>query len=161
MIGISEEVMMLKPGDAVDDFEGVDDKGETVRLSSLLEKGPVVLFFYPAAMTYGCTIESCHFRDLAAEFTGVGAQRVGISADGVDKQAKFSAKHSFDFPLIADTDKTIAKLFGVTRVGPLPNRRVTFVIGTDRRIIDTISSETKMNSHADQALDVLRQGVKA
>jgi peroxiredoxin Q/BCP len=150
--------MMLKRDDVVDDFEGVDDRGETVRLSSLLEKGPVVLFFYPAAMTYGCTIESCHFRDLAAEFAEVGAQRVGISADAVDKQAKFSAKHSFDFPLIADTDRSIAKLFGVTRVGPLPNRRVTFVIRTDRRIVAAISSETKMNSHADQALEALRQG---
>jgi peroxiredoxin Q/BCP len=151
---------MLKRGDTVDEFEGIDDKGETLRLSSLLEKGPVVLFFYPAAMTYGCTIESCHFRDLAAEFTEVGAQRVGISADSIDKQAKFSEKHSFDFPLIADADKSIAKIFGVTRVGPLPNRRVTFVIGSDRRIVETISSETKMNSHADQALEALRQGSK-
>jgi peroxiredoxin Q/BCP len=150
---------MLKQGDLVEDFEGVDDKGEPVRLSGLLEKGPVVLFFYPAAMTYGCTIESCHFRDLAAEFSGVGAQRVGISADSVDKQAKFSEKHSFDYPLIADTDKDIAKLFGVTRMGPLPNRRVTFVIGTDRRILAAISSETRMNSHADQALGVLRERV--
>ncbi|MDX6285137.1 MAG: thioredoxin-dependent peroxiredoxin [Frankiales bacterium] len=151
---------MLKRGDEVDDFKGVDDKGQTVQLSSLLDKGPVVLFFYPAAMTYGCTIESCHFRDLAAEFTEVGAQRVGISADSVNKQAKFSEKHSFDYPLIADEDKSIAKIFGVTRIGPLPNRRVTFVIGTDRRIVETISSETKMNSHADQALETLRQGTK-
>lgn len=149
----------MNQGDVVDDFEGVDDKGQPVRLSSLLEKGPVVLFFYPAAMTYGCTIESCHFRDLAAEFTEVSAQRVGISSDSIDKQAKFSEKHSFDYPLIADTDKTIAKIFGVTRMGPLPNRRVTFVIGTDRQVLAAISSETKMNSHADQALEVLRERV--
>jgi peroxiredoxin Q/BCP len=147
---------MLKAGDIVEDFEGTDDKGQPVRLSELLAKGPVVLFFYPAALTYGCTIESCHFRDMAAEFNEVGAQRVGISADGVDKQAQFSAKHSFDYPLIADTDKNIAKLFGVNRVGPLPNRRVTFVIDGDRKILDAISSETRMNSHADKALEVLR-----
>jgi peroxiredoxin Q/BCP len=147
---------MLKAGDIVEDFEGTDDKGQALRLSELLAKGPVVLFFYPAALTYGCTIESCHFRDMAVEFNEVGAQRVGISGDGVDKQAQFSAKHSFDYPLIADTDKNIAKLFGVNRVGPLPNRRVTFVIDTDRKILDAISSETRMNSHADKALEVLR-----
>src|SRR3954451_11276043 len=147
---------MLKAGDVVPDFEGTTDKGESIRLSDALLKGPVVLFFYPAAMTYGCTIESCHFRDMAAEFAEVGAQRVGISADSVDKQAQFVAKNSFDYPLIADTDRTIAKIFGVTRMGPLPNKRVTFVIDTDSRVLDAISSETRMNSHADKALDVLR-----
>jgi peroxiredoxin Q/BCP len=147
---------MLKAGDVVPDFEGTTDKGEQTRLSDVTNKGPVVLFFYPAAMTYGCTIESCHFRDLAAEFSEVGAQRIGISADSVDKQAQFSSKHSFDYPLIADPDKTIAKIFGVARMGPLPNKRVTYVIDTDRRILDVISSETRMNSHADKALEVLR-----
>ena len=146
---------MLKAGDTVEDFAGTTDKGESIRLSDVLLKGPVVLFFYPAAMTYGCTIESCHFRDLAAEFGEVGAQRVGISADSVDKQAQFVAKHDFDYPLIADTDKEIAKIFGVTRMGPLPNRRATFVIDTDRTVLDAITSETRMNSHADKALEVL------
>ncbi len=152
---------MLKTGDVVPDFEGTTDRGESIHLSDLLLKGPLVLFFYPAAMTYGCTIESCHFRDLAAEFGDVGAQRVGISADSVDKQAQFSTKHSFDFPLIADDDKEIAKIFGVTRMGPLPNKRVTFVIDTDRRVLDVISSETRMNSHADKALEVLRDRLTA
>jgi peroxiredoxin Q/BCP len=147
---------MLKPGAVVDDFDAVDDKGQSFRLSDFLAKGPVVLFFYPAALTYGCTIESCHFRDLAAEFGELGVQRIGISADSVDKQSEFSRKHSFDYPLIADTDRTIAKLFGVTRLGPLPNKRVTFVINTDRKILDVISSETRMNSHADKALAVVR-----
>jgi len=150
---------MLKRGDVVEDFTGTDDHGDSIRLSDLVVKGPVVLFFYPAAMTYGCTIESCHFRDLAAEFGEVGAQRVGISADSVDKQAQFSGKHSFDYPLIADTDRAIANIFGVTRMGPLPNKRVTFVIDTDRRILDVISSETRMNSHADKALEILRARV--
>ena len=54
-------------------------------LSRLLADGPVVLFFYPKAMTTGCTKESCHFRDLAAEFAEAGATRVGISADAVDR----------------------------------------------------------------------------
>ena len=58
-----------------------------------LANGPIVLFFYPKALTGGCTKESCHFRDLAAEFAAVGAQRFGISADPVERQKKFSDKH--------------------------------------------------------------------
>src|SRR3954465_4347854 len=99
----------MQVGDTVEDFELPDETGTKRKLSDYLEKGPVVLFFYPAAMTYGCTKESCHFRDLASEFAAVGAQRVGISGDTVEKQAQFSAKHSFDYPLLADADHSIAK----------------------------------------------------
>src|SRR5277367_4134828 len=117
----------MKTGDTVADFELPDQTGNPRRLSSLLSDGPVVLFFYPAAMTPGCTKESCHFRDLGSEFKAVGAQRVGISADGVDKQKAFSEKHTFDFPLLADADRTVASQFGVRRrVGFLPNKRQTF-----------------------------------
>ncbi|MGL1765657.1 redoxin domain-containing protein, partial [Vibrio parahaemolyticus] len=80
----------MKPGDEIADFELPDQHGTPRRLSTLLADGPVVLFFYPAAMTGGCTKESCHFRDLAAEFAAAGAQRVGISADSIDKQKQFA-----------------------------------------------------------------------
>ena len=98
----------MKTGDVVADFELPDETGTKRRLSEFLAKGPVVLFFYPAAMTMGCTRESCHFRDLKAEFEGVGAQRLGISADTVEKQKQFSDTHSFDYPLLSDTDRTVA-----------------------------------------------------
>ena len=148
----------MKRGDTAPDFELPDETGTKRKLSELLADGPVVLFFYPAAMTYGCTKESCHFRDLKSEFEAVDAHRVGISADSVDKQHKFSEKHSFDFPLLSDEDRTVAEAFGVRRgFGPMPNKRMTFVIDTDRRILDVISSEVRMNTHADQALAVLRQ----
>jgi peroxiredoxin Q/BCP len=153
----------MREGDVVDDFELPDETGTPRRLSELLQNGPVVLFFYPAAMTAGCTKESCHFRDLATEFADVGAQRVGISSDAVDKQHEFSAKHAFDFPLLSDPDRTVAQLFGVKRgfAGLSPNQRVTFVIDTDRRILARIASEVRMNTHADQALDVLRKRAAA
>jgi thioredoxin-dependent peroxiredoxin len=144
-------------GETVEDFELPDETGTKRRLSEFLAAGPVVLFFYPAAMTSGCTKESCHFRDLGAEFQAVGAQRVGISADSVEKQKAFSDKHTFDYPLLSDTDRTVAQQFGVRRrIGFLPNKRQTFVIGRDRRLIGSISSETNMNTHADEALKVLR-----
>ena len=147
-------------GDKIDDFELPDETGTTRALREFLETGPVVLFFYPAAMTKGCTIESCHFRDLAAEFAQYNAQRVGISADTVDKQRQFSELHSFDYPLLSDTDGAIAGQLGVRRklgIGPLKNRRMTFVIGTDRRILAAIHSELDMNGHADRALETLKQ----
>lgn len=75
----------MKRGDRVEDFNLPDQTGAVRSLTGLLADGPVVLFFYPAAMTPGCTKEACHFRDLAAEFAAVGASRVGISTDTVDK----------------------------------------------------------------------------
>jgi len=145
----------VKVGDHVEDFALPDETGTERSLKELLTNGPVVLFFYPAAMTYGCTKESCHFRDLKAEFEEVGAQRVGISADSVDKQHQFSEKHSFDYPLLADADATVGRMMGVAR-GNGRAKRVTFVIDQDRRIVEVIKSEVRMNVHADKALDALR-----
>ena len=147
----------MDKGDLAPDFTLPDDTGVDRSLSEFLTSGPVVLFFYPAAMTAGCTAESCHFRDLAKEFAEVGAQRVGISPDEVAKQQEFSARHGFDYPLLSDADGKVATQFGVRRkFGPLLTRRQTFVIGTDRRVLEVIKSELRMAVHADKALDVLR-----
>ena len=150
----------MQPGDQIPDFELPDQTGTPRRLSTLLQDGPVVLFFYPAAMTTGCTKEACHFRDLAGEYRDAGAQRVGISLDSVDKQKQFSDKHDFDYPLLADTDGTVAKAFGVKRsLGLLKVKRNTFVIGTDQKLIAEISSELNMDKHADEALEILKSRV--
>jgi thioredoxin-dependent peroxiredoxin len=147
----------MKAGDPAPDFELPDQTGTRRTLTGLLADGPLVLFFYPAAMTKGCTAESCHFRDLAAEFAAVGASRAGISPDAVDRQQAFSEKHSFDFPLLSDPDGAVATRYGVRRgFGPLLTRRQTFVIGTDRTVLEVIRSELRMSVHADRALEVLR-----
>ena len=108
----------MHKGDVVPDFTLPDQTGTPRTLSEFLAEGPVVLFFYPAAMTYGCTKESCHFRDLEAEFAAVGAQRVGISADTVDKQKQFDEKESLGFPLLSDPDRAVAAQLGAKRGGP-------------------------------------------
>src|SRR3984885_2756255 len=147
----------MRKGDVVPDFELPDQTGTPRKLSDLLANGPVVLFFYPAAMTGGCTKESCHFRDLKAEFEAAGAPRGGISADKVEKQLQFSEKHSFDYPLLSDTDRTVAQSLGVKKMFLVgPNRRTTFVIDTDRKILAVLDSQTNMNAHADKALEVLK-----
>lgn len=147
----------MNVGDIVEDFELADEQGVRRSLTGLLADGPVVLFFYPAAMSAGCTVEACHFRDLAAELRAVGAQPVGISHDSVRRQAEFASRHSLGYPLLSDPDGTVRELFGVKRgAGLTPTRRMTFVIDTDRRILEIIKSEIRMNVHADTALEALR-----
>lgn len=81
---------------------------------------------------------------------------MGISADQVDRQNEFATENNLGFPLLSDPDRAVAKQFGVKRMGPLPTKRATFVIDTDRTVLAAISSETNMNTHADEALEILR-----
>ncbi|MEW1698283.1 peroxiredoxin [Streptomyces sp. NPDC093249] len=147
----------MNVGDLVEDFTLPDETGTPRSLTGLLAEGPVVLFFYPAAMTPGCTAEACHFRDLAAEFRAAGALPVGISSDGVERQREFAERHSLGYPLLSDPDGSVRDRFGVTRGFSLaPTKRVTFVIGRDRRVREVVRSELRMSAHADRALAALR-----
>jgi thioredoxin-dependent peroxiredoxin len=149
--------MALAIGQQVPDVTATTHDGRTVRLSELAGDGPVVVFFYPKAFTGGCTAEACHFRDLGAEFVEVGATRVGVSRDDVATQARFAAEHDVDYPLLADPDGTVAKVFGAKRPGPLMSKRQTFVVDRDLTLLGRISSELNMERHADEALALLRQ----
>lgn len=149
----------LEVGGLAPDFEAPDQDGHRVRLSALLADGPAVVFFYPAALSPGCTAQSCHFRDLAREFAEQGASVVGISPDSVARQRLFDQTHHLGYPLLADVDGAVARAFGVAR-GPgrlLPPRRTTFVVGPDRRIVAAVHSELRMDVHADRALEALRR----
>src|SRR5271156_2769746 len=142
-------------GEKAPDFTLYDHTGRPRTLSALLSEGPVVLFFFPIASSPICTAQACHFRDLSDEFARVGAQRVGISTDTVDKQAHFAQQRSFDYPLLSDADGVVSELFGVRRgllARLLPVRRTTFVIDTDRTILKVVSSEVRASVHADQTL---------
>jgi thioredoxin-dependent peroxiredoxin len=147
----------MQAGDTAPDVTLPDQTGAVHPLSAIAGGRRTVLFFYPAAMTTGCTKESCHFRDLAKEFEALDAARVGISMDAVDKQKAFADKHSFDYPLLSDPDGAVAKAFGVKRpLGILKVRRVTFVLDEDLKVLEVIGSELNMDRHADRALEVLR-----
>ncbi|MEV0564820.1 peroxiredoxin [Dactylosporangium sp. NPDC050588] len=149
----------MNVGDVVEDFELADEQGVTRSLTGLLADGPVVLFFYPAALTAGCTAEACHFRDVYTELKAVGGHPVGISGDEVERQAEFAKKHSLGYPLLSDRDGVVRALFGVGR-GPLgltATKRITFVIDTDRTILEVIKSEIRMDVHADKAVAALRK----
>ncbi|QNN52835.1 peroxiredoxin [Nocardioides mesophilus] len=148
----------LTDGAQAPDFELPDENGRPVRLSERLQDGPVVLFFYPGAMTGGCTKEACHFRDLATEFKEAGAQRLGISTDPVARQKQFTDLHGFDYPLLSDESGEVAVAYGVRRRLITPVKRATFVIDPDRTIRKVVASELSMDVHADQALAALREG---
>ena len=167
-------------GDKAPNFTLYDHTGRPRTLSALLSEGPVVLFFFPLASSPICTAQACHFRDLSNEFARVGAQRVGISTDTVDRQAHFAQQRSFDYPLLSDADGVVSELFGVRRgrfaklrrsvvareaarhgrhtrrrgllARLLPVRRTTFVIDTDRTVLKVVSSEVRASVHADQTL---------
>jgi peroxiredoxin Q/BCP len=146
----------MHEGDVAPDVELADQTGAMRSLSSIAAGKRTVLFFYPAAMTHGCTKESCHFRDLGSDFEAAGAVRVGISMDTVDKQARFADANSLDYPLLSDRDGAVAKTFGVKRpFDILKVRRVTFVLDEDRRVLGVISSELNTDAHADRALEIL------
>lgn len=147
----------MEQNETVADFEAEASTGGTIRLSELLQSGPVALFFYPKAFTPGCTAQSCRFRDLHAEFSSVGATPVGISSDSVETQYSFAAQNRLHFPILSDEDGLIAKQFGVKRTLLPFDKRTTFVIDTDLRVIEKIASETDMDVHADRALEVLKQ----
>jgi thioredoxin-dependent peroxiredoxin len=146
----------VQRGDVAPDFTLDDDAGVPRSLSGLLGAGPVVLFFYPAAATAGCTREACHFRDLAAEFAALGATPVGVSMDRVGRQREFARANGLPFPLLADVDGAVARAYGVKRpLDLLKVRRVTFVIGADGVVLEVISSELRVEAHADRALAAL------
>jgi thioredoxin-dependent peroxiredoxin len=150
--------MTIDRGSIVDDFELPDQDGVPRKLSDYLAGGPVVLFFYPAAMSSGCTAEACSFRDLAAEFREAGAQRIGISRDAPARQKQFAELNGFDYPLLSDPDSKVAAALGVKRrlpLGPLSTKRVTIVIDTDATVLEVIHSETNMQEHAARALETL------
>ncbi|AGB23021.1 Peroxiredoxin [Mycobacterium sp. JS623] len=171
-------------GEKAPDFTLYDHTGWPRTLSALLSGGPVVLFFFPIASSPICTAQACHFRDLSSEFAKVGAQRVGISTDTVDKQAHFALQRSFDYPLLSDADGVVSDMFGVHRgklaklrtavvaheaagrsrhtrrrgllARLLPVRRTTFVIDTDRTVLKVVSSELRASVHADETLAFLQ-----
>ncbi len=146
----------MKTGDVAPDFELPDQDGQPRRLSTMLQDGPVVLFFYPLASSGGCTTEMCTVRDEASRFAAVGAQRVGISEDSVEKQKAFATSNGFDYPLLSDADGAVCTAYGTHRGWKAaPVKRHTVVIGTDGRVREVIKSEFKFAKHADKALSAL------
>jgi peroxiredoxin Q/BCP len=121
----------LKVGDKAPDFTLPDTHGVPVTLSRLLEKGPVILAFYPKAFTPGCTQQNQNFRDHFGEVMAKGAQVVGISVDDVETQRKFQERYQLPFPLLSDHGGKVAAKYSGTMPLIALAKRANFVIGQD------------------------------
>lgn len=119
---------MPKPGDVAPGFSVAASDGTTFHLKDYLGKGNIILYFYPKDDTPGCTKEACGIRDTMDEFKGLNATVFGVSFDSVDSHKAFIAKYKLPFVLLADTDKSVAKLYGVANDSSKVASRVTFVI---------------------------------
>ena len=136
---MSQTSTRLQPGDTAPDFSLTGDDGATVALSDFRGKR-VIVYFYPEAMTPGCTTEACDFRDNLSSLQAAGVQVLGISRDAPSKLAEFRAKDGLTFPLLSDPGRTVHEAYGVW--GEKQNYgkaymgviRSTFVVDPDGKI---------------------------
>ncbi|MGH2749388.1 MAG: peroxiredoxin [Actinomycetota bacterium] len=141
----------LAAGDDAPDFEAQDAEGKTWRLSELRGQ-KVILFFYPADDTPGCTKEACDFRDAHAELNDAGYVVLGASPQGAKSHSAFSSKYGLNFPLLVDKDMSLAKAYGAAGIFgafeniPLLVKRSTFVIDENGKISQALYG-VKARSH--------------
>ncbi|HJW14793.1 MAG TPA: thioredoxin-dependent thiol peroxidase [Thermoanaerobaculia bacterium] len=147
---------LLEPGQKAPDFQTTDQEGRPVSLKDFAGR-KVVLYFYPKDDTPGCTKEACAFRDGHSEFRKRKIEVLGVSADGVESHKKFAEKFSLPFRLLADTDKTIVKSYGVWGEKSLYGRkfqgihRVTYLIDEKGKIA-AVWPKVKPDDHAREIL---------
>ena len=150
--------MPLEPGSTAPDFELEAHNGEKIKLSSL--KGSiVVLYFYPRAMTSGCTREAIRFNELLEEFRKRNAVVLGVSTDPVERLKKFAEKYELRFSLLSDPEGRVASLYGVLRkrAKRLSAERVTFIIDPEGRIASVLRNIRPAEKHADLALEEVKK----
>jgi peroxiredoxin Q/BCP len=151
----------MEVNEKVADFTLTTDENKSVSLSDYAGK-PVVLFFYPRADTPGCTIEACGFRDTFRKIQAAGAVVLGISRDTPAAQAKFRARYSLPYTLLADVDERVCKQFGVLKEKNMYGKKVwgiartTFVISPDRKLMHVFEN-VKPEGHAEEVLALLKE----
>lgn len=149
------EAETVVDGSAAPDFKLKSDDGKTYSLSDFKSKKQVVLYFYPKDDTPGCTAEACSFRDSLSRLNKEGVQVLGVSLDDLDSHKKFREKYSLNFPLLADTDANVSKVYGVYKFKNLYGNkfwgieRSTFVIGKDGKVKKAIR-KVKVEGHVDE-----------
>lgn len=159
------EYSKVQPGDRAPAFSLVDDSGRSVSLAAFTGQR-VVLYFYPKDDTSGCTIEACEFRDLFPRFRKGDAVVLGVSPDSVASHAKFKAKHALPFPLLADTEHTVAEAYGVWREKSMYGRkymgimRTTYVISASG-VVERVWEKVKHEGHAAEVEAYLRGATPA
>jgi peroxiredoxin Q/BCP len=154
-------MIMLANGQKAPDFELADQDGRKHTLKALLKGGPLILYFYPADFTPGCTKEACSFRDLHQDLLKAKLRVVGVSPQDVESHRRFADKHGLNFPLLADPDKTAVKAYDLD--GPLGFgvRRGTYLIGSDGRIRDSVLADLRIGAHEAFVKKAIEAGAQA
>jgi peroxiredoxin Q/BCP len=142
-------------GDRAPDFSLRSQDGEVVKLSELLRRGSVVVWFYPKDRTPGCTAEAGAFRDSYARFAELGAEVVGISSDSVESHSGFAAECDLPFRILSDEDGEVRRLYGVSSSMGLIPGRVTYVIDRGGIVKYVFSSQLQATRHVKEALGAL------
>jgi peroxiredoxin Q/BCP len=135
-------------GDKAPLVQGKDQNGKEWNLAEVVGKKVVLLYFYPKDDTPGCTKEACGFRDRIAELKKDNVEVIGVSFDSPESHQKFISKYNLNFPLLADTEGTIADAYGVRMTGKNMARRTSFLIGLDGKIVhvtDTMNAGTHLS----------------
>ncbi len=138
---------MLKAGSKAPEFILPDTDGIDTALSDLLQNGTLILYFYPADFTPGCTKEACSIRDIHSDILSVGLQVVGISPQDGDSHKRFRDEHSLPFLLLSDTEKVAIKMYDVDGPFGVGVRRATFLINQDRTIRDAMLADVRIARH--------------
>lgn len=148
---------MLRIGDLAPDFSLPDQDGRIRRLPELLGGGPVILYFYPADFTPGCTREACDLRDLHGLIQSAGLRVVGVSPQSPDSHRRFKDRHGLPFTLLSDEQKLAIRAYDVDGPLGIGVRRATFLIDRDRRIADAVLADLRISRHQEfvqRAIDV-------
>ena len=138
---------MLEPGSRAPEFVLPNDKGGETSLSDLLQDGPLILYFYPADFTPGCTKEACSIRDIHNDIQSVGLQVAGISPQDEDSHQRFREQHDLPFTLLSDPEKVAIKMYDVDGPFGVGVRRATFLINPDRVIQDAVMADVRIGRH--------------
>jgi len=138
---------MLKPGDLAPEFFLSDENGNEVSLTQLLQPGPIILYFYPADFTPGCTKEACTFRDIHDDILSVGLRVVGVSPQDAETHARFKDEHNLPFTLLCDPEKVAIKMYDVD--GPFGKgvRRVTYLVTQGQKIQGALQADVMVGKH--------------
>lgn len=156
-------VSPVQPGNPAPAFSLQNQNDETVSLADFKGK-TLVVYFYPKAMTPGCTVQACGLRDMRAEYQAAGVEVVGISPDPVKRLAKFAERDELNFTLLSDEDHAVAEAFGVWGLKKFMGReydgihRMTFIIDGDGQVVHTME-KVKTKSHDQDVLSWITENL--
>lgn len=139
---------MLKVGSRAPEFTLPDQGERDTSLSTLLNRGPLILYFYPADFTAGCTRQACAIRDLHAQILKAGLTVAGVSPQASARHEAFRRRYELPFTLLADPDKAVIKMYGVDGPLGIGVRRATFLIDPARLIRAGLVADFRMSRHA-------------